>query len=251
MPKLYSKNYLEKVILRVDFNRVDLGFLSDLSAAIKVAFPVSKVHETTEGALTVEMLSGKVEKTEEKKFAWSFFNVARTKHFFIASDHMFLEYSSSYVGLAELLGDVSATIKPVLDHSSIQTINRVGLRYKNVFPKFELKKEWSDLIHSNLLNGFSFVDDASLPAARVFSQVVFKGDGFDVTFHYGLYNENFPSEITDEKFILDYDSYSVFPMEKNEFNLAKFISSSNGVVRALFEQSITEELKTILGPITE
>ncbi len=246
-PKTYKRNYLSSVFLRLDFDKVELNFLKEFHKSIEGTFPYLE-STTMVNAMVVNMNPKKIQTSDLHKTVWIFHNATKSKKLEISTDNIVMEYKK-YINKKDLLNDVSCIFEPFLKAAGIKTINRIGLRYRNEINLNEIKENftWDRYISSNLISSLKFIKASKGKNARAMGQLVLKYDDADITFNFGLLNNDFPAEVLRKEFILDYDCYSQFPTGTEEGTISKVIERYNKYVDRLFDMSITKLFKEWLN----
>ena len=242
----YKKDFLTKVIFRIDFDQVKLSQLEDFSEKIKKDFPINKEGKGEEGMINFDFKTKELKQTSSSVVVWDFYNKDKTKKIKIHPNFLFVEYSK-YKDSKELLKDIDI-VSSFIKIFKIKTINRMGLRYIN---EIKLKNKdflnWNKYIDNKLLGSLDFATSNKKAIARAMGQIVFKENFGDINFRYGLWNANYPNEINEKVFILDFDGYSKFPLDTDETNIIKLVEEYNQKIEDLFESVIKEDLSKILN----
>lgn len=245
---IYKRNFLKKVILRLDFDKLDLDFLSKFSEEIKAEMPFQEQKETTVGSILIELKSGQVEQSKQKDFIWNFSDIKKIKKLSITKDSLVLEYNS-YADKNELLADITNLVLKFVSLSKLQAIKRLGLRYINEIDlhKEKEKKSWDTYITKELVGSMLYVEKIKLTASRAMGQLALKFPDADILFNYGIWNSDFPNEITQNEFLLDYDCFTKFPIGDLASLLPETVKNFNMKIEGLFEESITREFRNLLN----
>ena len=74
-------------------------------------------------------------------------------------------------------------------------------------------------------------------------QMVVKEEVADVVFNFGIWNPDYPSIITRNEFILDFDCFSKLPIESQDTKPSELAKDFNKRIETLFEASITDKLR--------
>lgn len=248
-PKTYKRNFLDKVVFRVDFEAIELGKLSGFSKTLETQYPFQEQKRAQSRAMKIDLLKGTIIENEgDSVNTWEFWSATRKKKLTISPTSLFIEYlGQSYTDKKELLTDVKDVVSPFLTRFGITTLNRIGLRYINNINLNSIKKdfEWKDYISAHLLGGISVVGQTKTRLSRAMTQVEIKYTNEDLRFKYGVWNVDYPNENTRNEFILDMDCYSRFPIESND-EIEVIIERYNANIQAIFEKSITNKFRDIL-----
>ena len=88
--KKYKRNFLKSVVIRLDFDSVDLDFLEDFSIEIEKIFPLYEKKEEN----SIHVLVDKQQNTMEQKSVpfWVYQNLTKKKRFVISSSYCYLEF---------------------------------------------------------------------------------------------------------------------------------------------------------------
>lgn len=244
---VYKKNFLSKVIFRIDFNETDITNLQKFSNKINKDFPSFKIEEGEEGSIDLDLKTKKITRNQSNKFkSWLFTNRRNTKLLRIERNFLSLEYNK-YKDKRELICDIENIVMNFIDTSGVKIITRMGLRY---FNEINLKEsdylKWDKYINEALLGGLRFTVTHNKKMARGMNLLVFKEEDGNINFNYGVWNPDFPGEVNKKEFVLDYDYYSVFPFEIGEVDLIEKVKGFNQGIEKIFELSITTKFRNLL-----
>ena len=168
--KAYKRNFLDKVVIRFDFDDVDLVKLKDFSALIQDKFPYQEQKDGRTGAVKIDLKKGQVVENQFQAIkTWEFLSPSKKKKLTVASNFVAVEYlNRSYTDKAELFQDCKELVLPFLKHFEISTINRLGLRYVNGFDLNFIKKEfeWKTYFKPELLGNIEFARKRKVRVAR-------------------------------------------------------------------------------------
>lgn len=245
MKNKYKKNFLTKVIFRIDFEQAKLGQLKLFTEKFKKEFPISEEERGEEGMVNFDFATKAIKQSSSPIISWNLFNKNRTKKIKIHPRFLFIEYLK-YKNSTELLKDINL-ISDLIKIFEIKTINRLGLRYINEI-KLENKDflNWNNYINDHLLGSLKFAIDKKKSIARAMGQIIFKEENSNINFNYGIWNSNYPNEVNEKIFVIDYDGYSKFPLDVENLNLSGIVKEYNKKIEDLFESSIKEDLRKIL-----
>jgi uncharacterized protein (TIGR04255 family) len=246
---VYKRNFLDNVILRIDFEKIDLSKLADFSKALSKEYPYQETKKGLAGEVHIDIQNNVVNNNRQEVSFWEYTNAYRNKKARIASDHLLIEYQNkSYNDSQDLLNDVKEFIQPFIDEFSVHSVTRVGLRYINRFDfNSEVKGQidWKNYFSNELIAGITFSKKLKHSFARLMSQSYFKLDGCDILMNYGIWNQDFPNTNVSKEFVLDIDCFSRFPLEKTS-DISKTITEYNKSIQAIFEKSIKQGVKDIM-----
>lgn len=242
---IYKRNFLEKVILRFDFDKIDLDFLNEFSKEIEAYFPIQSQEEANDVQIILNQDSGSVQ--NQKTPFWSYRDINKNKILHISSTHCLIEYSNnSYINIDTLIRDIETILNPFFKKSEINIFNRVGLRYVNrlEFTKKENFK-WENFVNRKLLQSLTFVSKFSKQIKRKLEKIEIIKDNKHINLTHGIINKDYPSINVRKEYLLDIDAYSAYPLELEL--LIDSIKDYNLNIQNIFEESITDETRNILN----
>lgn len=243
--KKYKRNFLTKVILRIDFEQAKLSGLKLFAEKFSKEFPTIEEETAEESMVNFNFLTKKIKQEANVVSSWNLFNKSHTKKIKIHPKFLFIEYQK-YKNSDELVKDVNI-VSDFIKTFEIKSINRLGLRYINEI-RLENKNllNWDNYINDYLLGALKFATYIKKGASRAMGQIELKEENSNINFNYGMWNSNYPNEINEKIFILDFDGYSKFPLDVNTMNLSDILKEYNKKIEELFESSIEEDLRKIL-----
>lgn len=246
--KKYVKDFLFKVIVRIDF---------DTPLIIAPTGPDAKLYETIQGRFPkteVKNIEGQefflgpgVTKAQKiETIEWHYFGKNREKVLVFSSDFMAIEYSE-YELYETLFEDFFSVLNVLYEVYSGLHIKRLGLRYIdhiNIFSEDSDPTSWEKYLKPELCSIFKVADDRKT-IARAFHVLEFNyGDDF-LKFQYGMHNPDYPAPIKRKLYLLDFDMSASKLMDKHECidSLGRFHDKLN----SSFEEVITDELRVLMG----
>lgn len=126
-------------------------------------------------------------------------------------------------------------------------IQRTGIRYINIFDSTEIKVQknfFSNDIGATLVT--KMIDQDGPLLVRSMHTNEYRINTMKIAFRYGLYNPEYPSVLSKNSFVLDYDCYIDDALEGSE-NVVQTIEQGHEYIQALFEDSITDSLRKVLN----
>ena len=132
-----------------------------------------------------------------------------------------------------------------IEKYGVKRISRVGLRYINEIDVPSVKKilDWDKYINSNLITYSGFLKENQKTVTRMLNQIEMKTDDYNVIFKYGIWNDKYPSPITNSPFILDIDGFTRLAIDYNKGELERVAIELNKEIESVFELSITASLR--------
>jgi len=127
-------------------------------------------------------------------------------------------------------------------------IKRVGLRYINNIVLSGDAFQWAPFIDSHLISILDFPPEKR-SISRGLGRIELVKDSYSVLFQFGMFNPEFPNPIARKEFILDYDCYT--NEERSIADVSKTVMALHEEVKRLFESSILDELRVIMGVVKD
>ena len=119
----------------------------------------------------------------------------------------------------------------------------ISLRYINeIVPKFKIEN-WRDWINTELYPHNFHPKNSKI--TRSLTRTDYKFDDFNLIFQFGQYNLNYPSDIIQDDFILDYECFSEKSWEINDVKDMLYIMDET--IYEFFIESIAKNLKNKFG----
>ena len=124
------------------------------------------------------------------------------------------------------------------------TVIRTGIRYINIFSpdKIKIRKSLFSSEIAAALNTNTFQDNSDVILTRSMHVTEYQINGMHLNFRYGLFNPQYPNQLIDNSFALDYDYYTEEPIEVAD-GLLRCVERGHDAIQMLFESSITEVLR--------
>lgn len=243
---VYKKNFLKKVIFRIDFDKIELGLLKSFLEKIKKDFPIVEEEKGEEGIINFDLKTKELKQVSNPLTSWNIYNKNKSIKVKVLPNFLTIEYFK-YNSSTELLANVDI-VSAFLKNFGVKTLNRVGLRYINeIIIEDKNPLDWKKYINDKLLVSIDFALENTKTIARAMGLIVFKEEFGDINFNYGLWNSSYPSPINEKVFILDFDAYSKFPLDVEGIDLASLVKEYNQKIENLFEAAIKTDLRTILN----
>lgn len=243
----YKRNFLDKVIFRIDFEEVGLEGLKKIEGEIERQFPDKRQKTAGHIEVRFDFQGGGSEQSKREVTVLNYLSKSGHKMLEIAPSWAFIEYRHDYTDSKELLADITL-LERFIDVCSIEVINRVGLRYINIVNLEEKSPlNWTKYFNKQLIGPLDFSRNQKLKSARIMSQIVSKYDDADLVLNYGLWNKDFPNEVVSKEFLMDFDCSTKLPVESSDFDVVATAKTFNQRIETLFEVSITQGFRNLLN----
>lgn len=245
----YKRNFLKEVIFRIDFIspiQITQLQLKDFTYRVGDVFLPFRKEEAEEARIDIDGDTKEIKHSIQKITSWVLKNESKTKTITFSNGSFFIHYET-YSDSKELLGDVENVVKVFIEIFEVKELKRLGLRYCNEISLNEKDVlNWNKYINNDLLGALNVAIGKSKVVARAMNLLVFKEEQAVVNFNYGIWNKNFPDEINEKTFLLDYDCYSPLPLNTEEFDIVQKTKTFNKHIESLFEFSITSGYRKLL-----
>lgn len=246
----YEKNPITEAIARIDFLNplTELGksIPKEIVNEIKKQFPIAEPNEIFSQELQIS--DGKKEVKNTKSTEWIFFSKDRSKRIVI-SENKFIVVHNVYDRFERFNKDFISIFDEIEKMFPSLQIKRFGLRYINNINFDEGDPfEWSNYLNNLLFAPLQIPEDKSL-ISRSFHNLQINNQDYNLTFHFGMHNPDFPATIKKKSFVLDFDAYFAGLLDKSE--LREYFKRFHKSIQGLFEKSITDEYRKILNDESE
>ncbi|MFA5803339.1 MAG: TIGR04255 family protein [Melioribacteraceae bacterium] len=253
---MYKKNFINRVILRLDFavpfrttpdflNKVKTTLTSDLTnIELKIDYIKSIEANISEPTPTLKIETQGVKGT---------FNFDTQKERFIIEPNALILESSEYTSFKNFFDKFKIIFRAFDSLTNVEDYNRVGLRFVNIFRDLGIKniQEWDKFIHKDYIPNYrniSFLEN-NFQVRRNTNDFYWGNGNYLLHLKNGIWNSQFPSIITEQEFIVDLDCYLRSIISKEQI-LSK-PEEMDHIAYQFFDSIITDELKTILGTSNE
>ena len=249
---VYSRNFINKVICRVDFIRPLTNAQITSSKLQRIAlthFPVQRMDEILQyNQVKVNLQNEKPRITDERSDVLQ-------RSFSSSTERNSLKYSNNFV-LIEIqdystfshLSMIYQDILTELFSTASIEIKRIGLRYINQFDSSQMRVQ-KNFFSPNIafaLDRKLTEHDEAFSLTKSVHRAEYIVDDMKLNFVYGLNNRNYPAMLTDDLcFMLDYDCYKEEVVDRLEEAL-RTIRVAHTNIQKMFESSITNNLRKVL-----
>ena len=180
---------------------------------------------------------------------WAFFNKTKTRIISFEFDNIIVEFKE-YTHFEDFLKIIDMVTKSLFELFPSIVSTRLGVRYINRINLEEKHPfEWDNLLNKSLLDSMNFISDKE-DISRHTTLIESIIEDNRLRFEYGMANSPYPSPIIRKEFVLDYDCFTFESLEKTEEILGK-VKEFNEVISNMFEKSIEEGLRKIMGAVED
>ncbi len=243
---IYTKNYIKQVILRIDFESVNLWRFIEFDEEAKEIDPG---YDWSYDVITenfIEISNDSSNSKQSKRPKWtcnhSDYKIEISHNFFIVTFDKYTDKSN--------LDDILKLAVLFFETFWIKQIERAWLRYINNIDDLDIQNsaDWSNYINSHLIAWLVFSEATWWDLVRNMGNMSIKKSNNIITVIYWFWNNSYPSKILDWTFVLDFDCYTNIPLllDKSE-DIIGIFNQFNEDITGIFEKSITEDLRTKLN----
>lgn len=241
----YNKNFLDKVVVRIDFSSEVKAFSTppeELVAKFLEHFPIPE---------PINQLKAKIEINGDdphpkfsqsvKNVTWVYHAKDRTSAIELSKTHFVLTLFKydTYEGLRGLFQKM---LRALLEVDNDFEARRIGMRYINLFNinDGESPTDYSKYFNNNMLCMLNIPGEREA-IARAFNSLVLNYGDVNLLMQYGIYNPDFPATVRKKEFILDIDAYYQGPVDLAD--VEGEIDRFHDRIQVLFEQCLTDEMR--------
>lgn len=248
--KRYEKDFLDQVIVRIDFAApIEIarsGPPKSVTKAVTKAFPVPEPKKLV--IQNVQVSPKETQVTSEEKHEWWYHSNDRRKLIRVTDASLTLEYKrGKHKDFDALCRDFLPVVNAMYDAFDGLQVRRLGLRYVN---KIEITEgtptEWGKYLDADLLAAFGLADDKKT-VSRTMHWLEFNYGDTNLRFQYGMPNPDYPAPIRQKLFTLDYDAYCTILLDRDD--LDNYLTQLHDKISPAFEQVIKGALRKKMGVI--
>ena len=249
--KRYKRTALSQVIIRLDFHEfIDNNklYCDEVENAILPSFPRKGMQQLIKFQtmnVTFNPIGSKTENTTIDGIQQEFSNTFGNK--LILSNKFLIMEINQYSSYENALSAFTPVLKAVFAQS-LPTVIRTGVRYINIYNDDSIKpqKNYFTSPVSALMDAKLTSDGKCIRALNLTEYVI---DDMRLNFRYGQFNPQYPQVMKKPHFVLDYDCFSESSIQGYE-GIMEHVNKGHDEIQKLFEASITETLKKVMGPWT-
>lgn len=242
----YKKNDLSEVVARVDFvspvESLATSLPKRLSTIALRDFPTAEARPKV--TQEVRLASDKISTRKSEFTEWQFHGREREKTLAIAPTAVLVRYTA-YRTYEELRDQFIAFLASFFKAFPDAQPGRLGLRYINSIEwRHGHPLDWGDVIQSKLLALMS-LRPTGAELTRVFHNIEFRFDDFQLRFQFGMHNPDYPAVIRRKLFILDLDAY--YSGLQDASDLPRRLDAFHSRIQTIFEDSVTDKYRESLN----
>jgi len=246
----YKKDFLNKVIVRIDFDTplpiATNGPAKSVYGPVKERFAITEEKKVIGKEFLIGPGATKERSIESKE--WHYYGINREKHLTITPNVMFIEYNK-YEYYEMLREDFLSVSDALFNAYPRLQVKRLGLRYiDNIDIPDENPTEWDKYLKPELNTIFAIAEKKET-ISRAFHVLEFNFGEDLLRFQFGMFNPDYPAPIKKKIYTLDYDMYVAKLLDK--IDIGETIDRFHKEINRFFEGIITDELRKIMEPSDE
>ncbi len=250
----YDKNYLTKVILKLDFGPIpsllDPTGESGFTNLIKEKYPVLNPKPTTTinvnvgpgGPVVQQQISGMIWEHKPKSDS--------SKSVFLSNTFLSTEYGKNeYDHFPAFFEEIEYLFSKFQSIYHLSSINRIGLRYINEV-NFEEGDplDWSGFIAEDKIKGvLSGFNKDSMNLLRSMHMLHLKKENMILSLNYGIFNSEYPNPVARRNFLIDLDGSISNQIPSDQ--VLESVHQLNALCEEAFEDCIGDGLREKMGVI--
>ena len=246
----YKKDFLNKVIVRVDFDTplpiAASGPAKGIYGTVKERFPITEEKKLIGKELLIGPDVTKERSIESKE--WHYYGKNREKHLTISPNVMFIEYNK-YEYYEMLREDFLSVSDALFNAYPKLQVKRLGLRYiDNIDIAEGNPTEWDKYLKPELNTIFAIAEKKEI-ISRAFHVLEFNYGEDLLRFQFGMFNPDYPAPIKKKIYTLDHDMYVAILLDKKD--IGETLDRFHEKINRSFEEVITNELRKVMEPLDE
>ena len=250
----YNRNFIKQVIFRIDF----LEFLptesimsSDVVRQIRRVFPVTTMQQVVKFN-NIGIVANTTPNEPPSTVVQSLDGIQQefvthdSKNKLAISNKFFWTEFTNYTTFEEMCSAFQDVLKELFNNSRF-TASRTGLRYVNIFSPDEISIRKTHLATgiAGALDAPKVKCDGGTAPIRSLSLSEYRNDNMSINFRFGLFNKNYPYMAKGTDFVLDYDCFTLDPLQ-DPSDVMKIIIEAHSNIQVLFENSISDSMRRVL-----
>ena len=246
----YHKNYINKVIFRIDFLEFissEEVFHSEIISEIKKSYPSKGIDQVmrfnilnlrTAGSAIVPKVDGQTHEGLQQSFTTS-----NGDGKLILNNKSLIVETDTYQTFDSFISSFRNVIYALYRKKRIST-ERIGIRFINIFNSdTKVQKNYFSRNIASSLDITSIKGTKELASIRSLTLSEYRVENIILNFRYGRINLQYPKIIDSIDFTLDFDCFTNESMQSVS-DILDFINKGHYYIQELFEASITDNLRS-------
>lgn len=255
----YRKTFLDQVIIRIDFHETILHnddiFTTEFERTILDSYPKrekDRIIRFNSVNVVIDTKNQGELNTKNETFDGiqkEYLSIDGKNKVIISNQFIVFEINQ-YSSFGEHLECIRRILSAFFMKNKVTTA-RTGIRYINLYKSDEIKLQknfFSAEVAASLIprkNVDSTPDELVLVRSMNLSEYLLDS-GTRLNFRYGMYNPDYPTALKKNDFALDFDCFSNDSFSGSD-DILRCIVEGHDAIQILFEQSITETLRKVMG----
>ena len=252
MKSNYKEFFNKKIILRLDFdNEINTDEIHNTAVSdsvineIKKSFPMQQKDQIVKiQSVTNDFVHNKEVLRINKSIIQRSFAMQNKKAKCVISPYLLSLEFSEYFDFDEIMKNLERLLSIIYEQVTDLQTTRIGLRYIYLFDETTKKpqKNFFNSYISNFVN-LKFGSKVKPKLSRIITKSEFViDDDMRLVFNFGLHNKQYPSILSDNSFILDYDA-SCNAIINDSDSIIDKVRKGYSSIMDLLDNSISDVLK--------
>ncbi len=248
----YKRNYLNQVVVKVDFLVPVEGLATTVPAKLAnrltQRFPIMEPGLKAFNVKVELNREGPPKSTQEDRgLLFNFFSTERNKYLSLTDSFMTI-VQNKYETYEKFSEDFVEVYQAVKEFCPDVMTSRFGLRFINIFEMGEPVKPlcWEEYINPGLIATARMFNQEMYTGhvARLFHIAELKYDDIGLRFQFGEPNPDFPAIMKKAQFVLDMDAYTQGAHRPEDS--FQYMEKAHTRIQGIFENSITDKLREMM-----
>lgn len=244
MSEIYTRNLIKDTIFRIDYPSILKLVNENPSAFQEQIIELFPNVEVIEHLMRFSLNGSDEQDTGEVRKIWRFKSRDGSRTLEISPEYLVV-IENNYTNFTDFNRLLEQVLTPFRNLYNFSYIKRIGLRYVNeisVPNTVPTRESLSTYLNNSLVTHLDFASDKQLLRTNNVTEFIHESSR-KVKFRYGLTNENYPNQLQDSKFTLDFDCYNADSIEKDAFSTE--LVALNVIATGHFENCIEDGLREI------
>ncbi len=256
----YNKNFIEEVIVRIDFSNSVNDFISympkEIGKIIKDRFPIAEPQDVIGAELQINgpqingpQINGQQINTQQMGFSnlglpiiskqWVFNSRDRKNQCIVTPNSVIFKYNAYniYSDLKIVVNDIITSINNAYPNIDAK---RLGMRYVN---NIRLNGD-NGLIVDEYITALNNSRSSHLIRSVTVVEYSLEQDDINIRHQYGFMNKDYPAILNSDDFTIDIDAYVSGLLYLDEVD--ELMDKMHKEIQRVFENSITDKLRDIM-----
>ena len=245
----YKTNFITQVICRVDFVEIiknDEIFDQAIVSEITKHFTRREMDQVLNFSILNVDVPANVFSGQNYNGIKRTYTSTDGKNKIILSNKFLVAEFNSYLTFEDFKDKFKNIVYAIFREKKNNT-ERTGIRFINLFDSEKMRINKNMFVRSvaNALTPIIEPDINKIVPIRSMHLTEYTSEDINIHFRFGLYNKLYPGKINSNDFVLDFDCFSNERFQNSE-DVLRCIDSGHDHIQYLFENSITDKLRTVM-----